>query len=88
MCVLQDNYMDDQIEYWWSFTPEMGKMNGSNHTERNLTLVPHSDDAGNYTCYANTSGKYTKENHSDETTIKVLRKLMNTIKQEVVRCIL
>ena len=82
MCVLQDIYADDQIEYQyrWSFAPEIGKMNGMNFPGSDLTLVPHYNEAGNYTCYANTSSTYTIESQGNGTTINVLRKLVKITK--------
>ena len=88
MCVLQDIYVDEPVEYWWSFTPEINEMNGMNFTGPNLTLTPHYNETGNYICYANTNSTYTKENQSNATTIQVLRKLVNTTKQKAVRCML
>ena len=90
MCVLQDMYMDDQTEYQyrWSFAPEIVEMNGTNFPGPNLTLVPHYNETGDYTCYANTNNTYTIESEGNATTIKVLCKLIITRKHEVVRCML
>ena len=85
-CVLEDKQVDESIEYRWSSTSVISQMNGIDLTGPNLTLVPHINDAGDYTCYANTSNKYTKESKGITTAITVLSELMYKNPQIIASC--
>ena len=95
MCVLEDDQVDEPVEYRWSSTSVMSQLDGNNLTGSNWTLSPRRCDAGNYTCYdgnytcyANTNNTYTKESQGITTTVTVLSKLLNATKQQAARCML
>ena len=73
-CVVEDVHQDENIVYRWSFTPSINQSAKPISAASNLSLVPHETDAGNYTCYANTSSKFTMESQGVTTTLTVLCK--------------
>ena len=70
-CVVKNITEEESIQYRWRFTSEMNETIDTTYYGSEVSLVPHFSQAGNYTCFANTSNMFTEESLGATITMNV-----------------